>query len=45
MILEHTGISFGEEDYIEDVIKTGKLVLVTMKYEIINGKMTENPSN
>lgn len=39
-ILEHTRFNFGEESYIQDVTKIGKLVLAGMKYEIINEKKT-----
>lgn len=43
--LERTRFNFREKNYIEDVTKIGKLVLTLMKYEIIDGKVIENPSN
>lgn len=43
-IMEHTGFNFWEEYYIKDATKIGKLVLATMEYEIIDGKVIGSPS-
>ena len=43
-VMEHTIFNFGEEYYKEDVTKIRKSILTTMRFEIINGKVTENLS-
>lgn len=42
-IPEHVVFNYGEEEYVEDATKIGKAVLTTMRYEIIDGKVTEKP--
>lgn len=44
-ILEHAGFNFEKEEFVEHVPKIGETVLISMKYEIINEKLTENTSN
>lgn len=44
-ILEYTRFNFEEDEFAEDVTKIGETVLATMRYEIIDGNLIENPSN
>ena len=44
-ILEDTGYNFREEECKEKITKIGKSVLPSMKFEINNGKVNENPSS
>lgn len=44
-ILEETGYNFGDEEFKGETTIIGNFVLPSMKFEIINGRITEKPSS
>lgn len=44
-ILEDTEYNFKDEKYKEETTKIGNSVIPSIQFEIINGKVTENPSS
>lgn len=44
-ILKCTKFNCEDEEYKEHIRKIGKLVLATMRFEIINGKAIEKPTS